>query len=55
MVRKTNEEPSKDKVYIEVNGIRTEIPAKEFGEDSLVWKNWKVLDVVRSERVRIKR
>lgn len=53
MVRKA--EVEKDTVIIEVNGVRTEIKAKEFGEDSLVWKNWKVLDVVRSERVRIKR
>lgn len=54
MVRKLDE-VEKDVVIIEVNGVRTEIAAKEFGEDSLVWKNWKVLDVVRSERVRIKR
>lgn len=53
MVRKA--EAEKDTVFIEVNGVRTEISAKEFGEDSLVWKNWKVLDVVRSERVRIGR
>lgn len=52
---KIKEEADKDIVVIEVNGVRTEIAAKEFGEDSIVWKNWKVLDVVRSERVRIKR
>lgn len=54
MVRKI-EEVDKDVVVVEVNGVRTEIPAKEFGEDSIVWKNWQVLDVLRSERVRIKR
>lgn len=52
---KIKEENDKDVVVIEVNGTRTEIAAKEFGEDSLVWKNWKVMDILRSERIRIKR
>lgn len=40
-------------VYIIQNGIKTKITPKMFGEDRIIWKNGKVLDIDRSERVRI--
>ncbi|WP_309087170.1 DUF3954 domain-containing protein [Domibacillus sp.] len=40
-------------VYIIIDGQPTKITAKSFGEDTIVWQNGKVLDVIRSERVRI--
>lgn len=43
-----------DAVYIIQDGKRTKITPKKFGEDRIIWKNGKVLDVDRSERVRIK-
>lgn len=40
-------------VYIIQNGIKTKITPKMFGEDRIIWNNGKVLDIDRSERVRI--
>ena len=43
----------KDALYIVKDGICTEVSAKKFGQDLIIWKNGQVLDVDRSERVRI--
>lgn len=40
-------------IYIIQDGKPTKITPKQFGEDRIIWKNGKVLDVDRSERVRI--
>lgn len=40
-------------VYIVKNGKITKVAAKEYGEDTIVWKNGQVLDLIRSERVRV--
>lgn len=42
-----------DAVYIIKDGQKTKVSPKQFGQDIIVWKNGKVLDVDRSERVRI--
>ena len=42
-----------DAVYIVKDGKKTKVTPKEFGQDIIIWKNGKVLDVDRSERVRI--
>ena len=42
-----------DAVYIIQDGQKTKIKAKQFGTDTIIWKNGKVLDVERSERTRI--
>lgn len=43
-----------DGVYIIQNGCITTLQPKPFGQDTLLWKNGEVLDVERSERIRIK-
>lgn len=40
-------------IYIVKNGNITKISAIQYGEDKIVWKNGQVLDVIRSERVRV--
>lgn len=40
-------------LYIVKDGKVTQIPAIQHGEDKIVWKNGVVLDLVRSERVRV--
>jgi len=40
-------------VYIVKEGVWTEVSAKEHGQDLIVWKNGQVLDVDRSQRLRI--
>ncbi|MEN2468209.1 DUF3954 domain-containing protein [Ornithinibacillus sp. JPR2-1] len=40
-------------VYIVQDGQLTKVTAKEFGQDLIIWKNGKVLDIDRSERLRI--
>lgn len=44
---------SEDALYIVQDGKKTKIRPKQFGEDRIIWKNGKVLDIDRSERVRI--
>ncbi|MED4530929.1 DUF3954 domain-containing protein [Metabacillus fastidiosus] len=39
--------------YIVVDGQLTKVTPKKFGEDTIVWKDKKVLDVIRSERHRL--
>ncbi|WP_158233896.1 hypothetical protein [Sporosarcina sp. P34] len=46
-------ERKEDEVVLEINGERFPMSAKEFGEDCLVWKNWRLLDIVKSERIRV--
>lgn len=50
---KTTIDLNEDGIYIIQNGKRTKITPKDFGEDRIIWKNGQVLDVDRSERVRI--
>lgn len=40
-------------LYIVKDGKLTKIPAVQHGEDNLVWKDGRVLDFIRSERVRV--
>jgi hypothetical protein len=40
-------------VYIVKDGQLTKVTAKEFGQDVIIWKNGKVLDIDRSQRLRI--
>lgn len=40
-------------IYIVQDGKTTKVTPKQFGQDTIIWKNGKVLDIDRSERVRI--
>lgn len=40
-------------VYIVKDGLLTKVSPKSYGEDLIIWKNGSVLDINRSERVRI--
>ena len=40
-------------LYIVKDGKVKKIPAINHGEDKIIWKNGKVLDFIRSERVRV--
>lgn len=39
--------------YVVIDGQLTKVTSKQFGEDTIIWKDGKVLDVIRSERVRL--
>ncbi|MEK4025804.1 hypothetical protein [Sporosarcina sp. FSL W7-1283] len=47
-------EQEKDIVFLEVNGERIPLYAKDHGEDCLVWKHGRLLDIVKSERIRVR-
>ncbi|MBN8236850.1 DUF3954 domain-containing protein [Halobacillus kuroshimensis] len=40
--------------YVVIDGPLTKVLPKKFGTDEIHWKDGKVLDVVRSERHRLK-
>jgi len=40
-------------VYVVKDGQLTKITAKEYGQDTIIWKQGKVLDIDRSQRLRI--
>ncbi|WP_237417130.1 DUF3954 domain-containing protein [Halobacillus litoralis] len=40
--------------YVVIDGQLTKVLPKKFGTDEIHWKDGKVLDVVRSERHRLK-
>lgn len=40
--------------YVIIDGHLTKVTPKPFGEDTIIWQNGKVLDVIRSERHRLK-
>lgn len=40
-------------LYIVKDGLLTKVTAKSHGEDQVIWKDGKVLDVYRGERIRI--
>ncbi|WP_067725337.1 hypothetical protein [Oceanobacillus damuensis] len=42
-----------DAVYVVKNFKLTKLTAKEHGQDLIVWKNGQVLDIDRSQRVRV--
>ncbi|WAA10824.1 DUF3954 domain-containing protein [Fervidibacillus albus] len=42
-----------DSYYIVKNGRVIKINAINYGEDKIIWKNGQVLDLIRSERIRI--
>lgn len=46
---------SENGVYIVQDGIVTPLKPKQFGQDTIIWKNGQVLDVERAERIRIKK
>ncbi|MED4715275.1 DUF3954 domain-containing protein [Bacillus badius] len=39
--------------YVIIDGHLTKVTPKQFGEDTIIWKDGKVLDVIRSQRVRM--
>ena len=45
----------KDGVYIVQGGNVTLLEPTEHGQDTIVWKNGQVLDIERTERIRIKK
>jgi hypothetical protein len=44
---------NEDAVYIIQNGKKTKVTPKQFGQDLIIWKNGAILDIDRSERVRL--
>ncbi|WP_338749146.1 DUF3954 domain-containing protein [Bacillus sp. FJAT-52991] len=40
--------------YVIIDGHLTKVTPKQFSEDTIIWKDGKVLDVIRSERRRLK-
>ncbi|WP_074432952.1 DUF3954 domain-containing protein [Bacillus ndiopicus] len=40
-------------IYIVQDGYVTPLEPKDFGQDTIIWKNGRVLDVERAERIRI--
>jgi hypothetical protein len=40
-------------VYVVSDGLLTKITAKNYGNDEIIWKDGKVLDVYRGERIRM--
>jgi hypothetical protein len=40
-------------LYIVKDGLLTKITAKNYGNDEIIWKDGKVLDVYRGERIRV--
>ncbi|MEK3955327.1 DUF3954 domain-containing protein [Psychrobacillus sp. FSL K6-1464] len=44
---------SEEAFYIVKDGNITKVSPKEHGQDVVIWKNGKVLDVDRSERIRL--
>ncbi|RJS59161.1 DUF3954 domain-containing protein [Bacillus sp. PK3_68] len=39
--------------YVVIDGQLTKVTPKQFGEDTIIWKDGKVFDVIRSQRVRM--
>ncbi|MBP1971600.1 hypothetical protein J2Z83_003751 [Virgibacillus natechei] len=42
-----------DAVYIIQDGKKIKVSPKQFGNDKIIWMDGKVLDIERSERVRV--
>lgn len=42
-------------VYIVQDGTITPLKPKPFGQDTIIWHNGQVLDVERTERIRLKK
>jgi hypothetical protein len=40
-------------LYVVKDGLLTKITAKNYGNDEIIWKDGKVLDVYRGERIRM--
>ena len=40
-------------MYVVKDGSLTKVTAKQYGQDLIIWKDGSVLDIDRSERVRI--
>ncbi|OCA85391.1 DUF3954 domain-containing protein [Bacillus wudalianchiensis] len=40
-------------VYVVIDGQLTKVTSKQFGEDTIIWKEGRVFDVIRSQRVRM--
>ncbi|WP_120190037.1 DUF3954 domain-containing protein [Ammoniphilus oxalaticus] len=50
---KANIDLKENAIYIVQNEKMIKVTPKEHGKDLIIWKNGKVLDIDRSERVRI--
>lgn len=44
---------AEDALYIVKDGYITKVSPKSHGQDTVIWKNGQVLDVDRSERIRL--
>lgn len=53
MERKAEVDLQEDALYIVKDGSLTKVSKKEHGQDLIIWKNGQVLDIDRSQRVRI--
>lgn len=46
-------ESLEDGIYIVQDGKQTKLNPIQYGQDTIIWKRGKILDVDRSERVRL--
>jgi len=46
---------SENAMHIVVDGQITKVTPKDFGTDEIIWKDGKVQDVIRSQRLRLNR
>lgn len=53
MTKRAEIDLTENAIYITKNGKITKIPALNFGEHRIIWKNGEVLDIIKSERVRV--
>ena len=53
MTKRAEIDLKENAVYITKNGKIKKIPALEYGEHKIIWKNGEVLDIIKSERVRV--
>lgn len=40
-------------LHIVIDGRITKVSAKQYGEDTVIWKDGKVIDVLRKDRIRM--
>lgn len=53
MTKRAEIDLTENAVYVVKNGKITKISAMDFGEHRIIWKNGEVLDIIKSERVRV--
>lgn len=44
---------NENSLYIIKDGVPTKVTPKQHGHDTIIWKNGQVLDIDRSERIRV--